>query len=422
MAEAVGESEAAWDAVIVGAGAAGLLAAARAAECGRRTLLLEKNDQSGVKILMSGGTRCNVTHATDERGIVDAFGRQGRFLHSALAALGPADVVQLLADEGVPTKVEATGKVFPLSNQARDVRDALERIARRNGAQIAFGEPLLSFQPADGGGFKLATPRRSLVARRLLITSGGMSYPASGTTGEGYGWAKQVGHRIEPPRPALTPITTSAPWVPPLRGVSVIDAAVKAAAASANRRVQRSLPQARGGLLFAHFGLSGPAVLDVSRIVTAPDRPDDLHLVLDLLPNTSVDEVDMQFRPVQGRGGQRVATLAPPELPRRLFEALVAEAGVDRDLRLAELPSDARRRLTQHIKALTVPVAGVLGFRRAEVTAGGVPLDEVDSRDLQSKLVPGLFFAGEVLDLDGPIGGYNFQAAFSTGWLAGSSL
>src|SRR5688500_16617370 len=174
-----------WDVAVVGAGAAGLLAAIRAAEAGRRTLLLEKNGRPGVKILMSGGTRCNITQATDSRGIVTAFGSQGPFLHSALAALGPQQLVDLIEAEGVPTKVEATGKIFPVSNKASDVLDSLLRRLARSGCQLALEEPLSDLELAPGG-FQLTTPRQMLLAQKVILTTGGRSYPGSGTTGDGY--------------------------------------------------------------------------------------------------------------------------------------------------------------------------------------------------------------------------------------------
>src|SRR5262245_27907786 len=207
-----------WDVVVIGAGAAGLLAAARAAELGRRTLLLEKNRKPGVKILMSGGTRCNLTHATDNRGIVEAFGPPGRFLHSALAALSVEDTVALFEAGGVPTKVEETGKVFPVSNKATDVLDALLRRLRRSGAALALAEPVTDLRPTDAG-LALTTPHRVVTGARVILTTGGQSYPGCGTTGDGYRFTARLGHTIVPPRPALVPVKVSAPWVAELRGV-----------------------------------------------------------------------------------------------------------------------------------------------------------------------------------------------------------
>jgi predicted Rossmann fold flavoprotein len=402
-----------WDVVVIGAGAAGLMAAIRAAERGRRTLVLEKNRRPGVKILMSGGTRCNITHATDNRGIVEAYGPPGRFLHSALAAFGVEDTVAFFEGEGVATKVEQTGKVFPVSNKAADVLDALLRRLHRSGAVLALGEPVTEMRPTEAG-LALTTSHRVVTGARVILTTGGRSYPGSGTTGDGYGFAAQFGHTIVTPRPALVPVTVEAPWVAGLRGITIPDAAVRVLDGD------RAVADRRGSLLFAHFGLSGPVVLDVSRAVSSHPLPQTLTLELDLLPSVKEPDLDELLRRESAASGKRqLAGVLPEELPRRLGETLVTLAGMPADRRAAALSRPERGRLVQAVKRLLLPVTGTLGFGRAEVTAGGVSLDEVDSRSLRSKRVSGLFIAGEVLDLDGPIGGYNFQAAWSTGWLAG---
>src|SRR5260370_13973229 len=246
----MGMSEQSWDVIVIGAGAAGLLAAIRAAELGRRTLLLEKNRRPGVKILMSGGTRCNLTHATDNRGIVEAFGPSGRFLHSALAALSVQETIAFFETEGVATKIESTGKVFPVSNKAADVLDALLGRLRASGATLALEEPLRELRWTDGR-FRLSTSRRALSAPRIILTTGGRSYPGSGTTGDGYSIAAQFGHTIVPPRPALVPVRVAPPWVAGLRGFTLPDVAGRVVES------EKALTRARGGLLFPHFGLPG---------------------------------------------------------------------------------------------------------------------------------------------------------------------
>ena len=408
-----------WDVIVVGAGAAGLVAAERAATRGRKTLLLERNRKPGVKILMSGGTRCNLTHATDARGIVAAYGPPGRFLHSALAALGPQDLVALVENEGVPTKVEETGKVFPVSNRAGDVLAAFLARLRRSGCELALEESLVQLDRAAEG-FRLVTSKRTLSAGRVIITTGGQSYPGCGTTGDGYRWATQLGHSLVPPRPALVPVTTADDWARSLSGITIPDVRLRLIEPGERPRV---LDERRGSLLFAHFGLSGPVVLDISRHVSGHPSPQSLRLECDFLPDQRPADLDERLRrQAAAEGRKQLTALVPASLPRRLAEALVNVAGLAADGKAGELSKAGRAALVQAIKAASLCVTGTRGFAKAEVTAGGVPLDEIDSSTMQSKLAPGLFLAGEVLDLDGPIGGYNFQAAFSTGWLAGESV
>jgi predicted Rossmann fold flavoprotein len=402
--------------VVVGGGAAGLLAAARAAERGRRTLLLEKNRKPGAKILMSGGTRCNITQNTDARGIVEAFGPQGRFLHSALAALSPADLVTLIEVEGVPTKIEVTGKIFPVSDKASDVLAALMRRLGRSGCELALDEPCVELARSDDT-FQLVTSKRVLRPEKVILTTGGQSYPGCGTTGDGYRWLAALGHRIIPPRPALTPVTTNAPWVLPLKGVTIPDVVVRVIAEN-----PACLAARRGSFLFTHFGLSGPVVLDVSRAITGHPQP-GLELECDFLPAVRADDLEDHLRrECAADGKKQLGGIVARHLPRRLADAIVQTIGLSAGLKAAELSKRDRGRLVAAIKRTRIPVSGTRGFKKAEVTAGGAALDEIDSRTLQSKIVPNLFIAGEILDLDGPIGGYNFQAAFSTGYLAAESV
>ncbi len=409
-------TELSWDVIVLGAGAAGLMASIHAAERGLRVLLLEKNRKPGVKILMSGGTRCNLTHATDNRGIVEAYGPPGRFLHSALAAFSVQDTIDFFEADGVPSKVEETGKVFPVSNRAVDVLDALLRRLTRSGATLALGEPAQEIRHGDRR-FEIITPLRVVTAPKVIIATGGKSYPGSGTTGDGFTFARAFGHSIVPPRPALVPITTSAPWVAALRGLTIPDTGVKVVDGD------KCLIARRGSLLFAHFGLSGPVVLDVSRVVSGHPSPSSLQLELDFLPPVAETEFDEWLRvasPAQGK--KLLAVILAERIPRRLADELLGIVALSADRRGAGLSRADRVRLVSAVKRCRVPIRGTLGFEKAEVTAGGVALNEVDSHTMQSKLQPGLFLAGEVLDLDGPIGGYNFQAAWSTGWLAGGSI
>ncbi len=427
-----------YNVAILGAGAAGLCAAIRAAERGLSVLLLEKNRRPGVKILMSGGTRCNLTNARGlrdlrvvsgpidpaydprqaqgARSIQQAFGAGGKFLAPSLRSLGVKRTVELFEAEGVATKIEGNGKVFPSTDRAADVLDALVRRLGRSGAFLRTNTPSLDVS-ATAEGFEIQVPDATVRANRVILAVGGRSYPGCGTSGDGYAIARKFGHSIVEPRPALVPLRVDAAWVPTLKGLTVPDVA-----ASIRSDGGPALLERREAMLFAHFGLTGPAILDVSRAVARHDGPGRLDLALDLAPDSRAEDLDRHFQ-AAGRVGRRaVAGMMPDCLPRRLAEAVMVACNLPADRMGPDLSRDERRRLVAGIKGLRLPVAGTLGFAKAEVTSGGVALDEVDPKTLESRLRPGLHFAGEVLDLDGLIGGYNFQAAWSTGWLAGESV
>lgn len=413
-----------WDLVVIGAGATGLIAATQAAEGGLRTLLLEKNNKPGVKILMSGGTRCNLTHATDRRGILAMFpANQAAFLQSALAAFGPEDLQEYVTAEGIALKTESTGKVFPASDSAVDIQQAFLGRLKRSGALLSTGEGVRNLaRDRDSGVWWIETSVRRITADRLLLTSGGQSYPGCGTTGEGYRWARELGHSIVTPRPALVPLVVQLPWLNALQGITIPDVEVAVFDLSSTQK-QKPLAKSRQSFLFTHFGCSGPAVLNVSRVVTEFENFEQLRLRCDWLPEKKEDELRDWLLHEATQGGKRLVSTALAQLlPHRLVEALVVNAGIPSDRKLSELTKTERAALLRQIKEMELPIDGTLGFAKAEVTAGGISLQQVDSRTMRSKIVPNLWSAGELLDIDGPIGGYNFQAAFSTGYLAALNL
>ncbi len=409
------------DVVILGAGAAGLLAAIRAAERGKKVLLLERNKKPGSKVLMSGGTRCNVTHDGAWEEVARRFGKRAeRFLRPSMRAFGPRDAMQWFEDHGVALKTEPPhGKVFPRSNRATDVLAALVDAARAKGVELRTGSRVLAVEARDGV-FSVKHEGGEASAPRVMVAVGGMSYPKAGFTGDGYAIAKAFGHTVLTPRPALVPLVVEKP-LEGCSGVALTDVRVGLAVASG-----KILATTRGELLFTHRGLSGPAALDLSGELTARtsgvvrDVAGPFEVALDLLPEVGHEALQGEL---SEKSRRTVATHAHERgLPRSLVKALLKWAKVPEERTLQDLRRDERTGLVRALKDLRLVVTGTTGFDRAEVTAGGVELDEVEPGTLESRKVRGLHFIGEVLDAHGPIGGYNFQAAWSTGWAAGSAV
>jgi predicted Rossmann fold flavoprotein len=398
--------------VVIGAGAAGMVASAEAARRGATVILLEKNTKTGVKILMSGGTRCNLTHDTDARGITESFGHAKRFLQKSVGSFPPHAVVEMFHRLDVPTKREATGKIFPQSNRAIHVRDALHNDVVRSGAEIRLNSPVRKIYRHDDT-WQIATERETLQADRVIVTAGGRSWPGCGTTGDAYQWLSKLGHTIVPTRPALVPLVGGYPWTKALSGITLDDCVVSVRSNNAKAK-KRALIERRSSWLFTHFGFSGPAAMDVSGTMTAAASLKDVRLSIDLIPEVSTGDLETLLANRSGDGGRRkVASIFSQWLPSRLVDALATQSGGN--LPIAQLPGRVMQSWIENTKRLHLPVNGTRGFAKAEVTAGGVSLKEVDPRTMASRIVDDLFIAGEVLDVDGWIGGYNFQAAFATG-------
>ncbi len=418
-----------WDAIVIGGGAAGLWAAGTAALRGRRVLVLEKNNKPGPKILMSGGTRCNITHHCDSKKIAEAFGKNGKALLSPLQRLSPSDVVQEFSRMGVATKVEDTGKVFPVSNRAIDVRDALVKRLDDAGGSIRSGVAAQNVVRSPIGlGFEIQLQQETLWAEKILVATGGLSYSGCGTTGDGYPWLEAMGHRITPLRPALTPLLSHDEWVHELSGITLDDVFVQAfvpyempegSLSKQARRFERS--SSRGGFLWTHFGCSGPTAMNVSRFYTGCHDLIGAKLLVDMYPESSHQSLD-DWLVQESKGARTILSTMAQRVPRRVVEVMLKKSQVRADIRMSELSRTHRSKLVSMMKQFEIPIHGTRGYAKAEVTAGGVDLGEVNFQSMQSRKVDGLFLAGEILDLDGPIGGFNFQAAWSTGHTAGLHL
>ena len=399
--------------VIVGGGAAGLLAGAsaalrlRAAGADAPVLVLEATREPGRKVLVSGGGRCNLLPSREARGrFVSSSPRRllDRFLDRFPLEAQRAFFEGLL---GGPLREEAgSGKLFPPSGRAREVRDALVAYARRAGAELRPGSVVRGVSLRPGGGFDVRLEGETLRAERLVLATGGRSVLAGGADAAGFEWAAALGHSVRPLVPALVPLTGSAPAHAALAGVS-LEATVTA-------RSGGESATARGGFLFTHRGWSGPAVLDVSHVVAralAGGPPCEVTVRF----GGSAEDWDAALR----GGSGTLSGLLRGALPDRLAALVLAQASVAAETPLHRLPREERRRVVRSLAELPLPVAGTEGFRTAEVTAGGVALEEVDPGSGSSRLVPGLFLSGELLDAVGPIGGFNFQWAWATGRAAG---
>lgn len=414
------------DICIVGAGAAGLWAASRAA--GRSIVLLEKMPRTGTKVLASGGTRCNLTTTLAAEAAGELFGpRAARFLRPAFRALPPAELRARFHELGVPTVEAPLEKIFPSSGRARDVRDALERAAIEHGARIHCEHGVRAIDRAPSAWRVHTSGGATLACRSLIVCPGGASYPRTGTTGDGYAWLAELGLAVVEPVPALVPLTSPASWVRELTGIAVQDVVAKLVGENGTVLGTRQRP-----ILFTHRGVSGPGAMDLSAHVAraqmqAPRRGGNCPsfvLRLDLQP--SVDRETLRARLIERAGDAgtpRVSRALDRSLPARLLEAVARQAGLaEADPRINGLDRAARHRWIEALKGLDVPVDGTLGFDHAEVTSGGLALTHVDPGTMQVRGFEGLFACGEILDVDGPIGGLNFQAAFATAELAARAV
>ena len=403
------------DVLIIGAVPAGLMAAATAAAAGRCVLVCERLAAPGRKLLATGGGRCNLTTTAPAEALLSAFGRRGRFLEPALRALPPDAIRAFFAAAGVPTVVQADGCVFPASQRARDVLDALQRAATAAGAQIRSGVIVQRLEVRQHAVAGVATDTGTIAVRQVILAAGGCAYPTLGSDGSGFRLAREAGLEVVPPVPALVPLVTADDWPRGLAG-TVADRAVVRLETKG-----RAPPPREGPLLFTHRGVSGPPVLDLSGEVAGRLAAGGGAPVLRIAWRADRDVAAWRVLFERWRsehGGRALHNLLAGELPARLAATLCGLAGA-----AGTAAARASRAQLEGLAALCGdaprPIVATEGWERAMVTRGGIALDEVDPRTLASRRVAGLSFAGEVLDLDGPCGGYNLTWAFASGRLAG---
>lgn len=404
--------------LVIGGGAAGLLAGIAAAQNGAQTVILEKMRRPGKKILITGKGRCNITNNCDLQEIIKNIPGNGRFLNSALRRFTNQDIVQLLEDNGLPTKVERGGRVFPVSDKAADVVDTFVKIYKNYGGRL-FTDCKVKSITAEFGKITGAVTAdgQKFAADAVILAAGGSSYPGTGSDGSGVKLAKALGHTIVPLAPSLVPLESDSPYIAGLQGLSLRN--IEGTVYADGKKIGSEFSE----MLFTHFGVSGPIILSLSKCVAEAfaKGAQEVELAIDLKPALDKDKLDARLqRDFTQYSRKQMPNGMKDLLPQRLIAPVLDQAFIDEEKFVNQLSRAERRRLVDVLKAFTVPITGTRPIAEAIVTAGGVSLKEIDPKTMESKLIKGLFFAGEVMDIDGYTGGYNLQAAFSTGYAAGT--
>jgi len=416
----------ATEVAVIGAGGAGLLAGIAAARAGARTVVYERNAKPARKVAISGGGRCNFSNTLDARGFVKLFGDEhARLLGHALRAFSNEELIHMLAARGVAGAVERHYRLYTKSGRGQDVVDALVAELRDAGGELVSGAHVTGLERDTASGlFRLTLAQKEPAsrARSVIVCTGGLSYPATGSTGDGYAWARESGHGVTDLKPALVGLSVAEQWPRKLAGLAWEDALVElwplpSKAQIENRKSKISTERAE--ILFTHFGVSGPAVIDTSNAFVRSGLQ-SARVTIDFFPDSSREQLDADLlNRFKQNAGRIPAVALKGLLPARLLEHFASELGRDAQTYVSKLPKAGRMKLLEAFKHTELTVTGTRGMEFGEVTAGGVAWEDLDPATLESRRVPGLFFAGEILDLTGRCGGFNLQAAFSTGYLAG---
>lgn len=410
--------------IVIGGGAAGMLAAIAAAGAGAKVLLLEKNEKLGKKLFITGKGRCNLTNAADMKEVQESVVSNPRFLFSAFREYTNADIMRLIEENGCPLKTERGQRVFPVSDHSYDVINALERALKRAGVSWRLNAEVSGIETdvaADGtaavSGVRLCDGAL-LPADRVVLATGGLSYPATGSDGAGLRFAERLGHRITSALPSLVPLLIREQSIAAdLMGLSLKNVSISI------REGNKERYSDFGELLFTHFGLSGPVILSASAVVGPLLKKKELALFIDLKPALSGEQLDQRllrdFSDLQNRALKNALSGL---FPSRLISEVIRQSGVSPERRIHDLTREERAALVGATKGLHYTLTGLRGFNEAIITKGGVSVKEVNPSTMESKRISGLYFAGELLDLDALTGGFNLQIAWSTGWLAGKSV
>ena len=404
-------------AVIIGGGAAGLFCAGLAAQRGLDVTVLDKNAKPARKLLITGKGRCNVTNNCTPEDFLQNVRTNPRFLYSAIHAFAPADTMRFFEERGVPLKTERGSRVFPVSDKAVEIVDALTAFAKQSGVKIVPKTRAAAVSCENGAVTGVVCEdRQKFDAAAVVIATGGASYPLTGSNGDGYRLAAQLGHSVIPSRPSLVPVVTAEPWCAEMMGLSLKN--VTLTLKNANNKV---VYQELGEMLFTHFGISGPLVLSASSYMTEP--PQTYRISIDMKPALEPDQLDARIlRDFEEQKNKDFANSLDALLPRKMIPVVVRLSGIPADTKVNSVTREQRRKLVSLIKALPLTPVRFRPIEEAIITSGGVSVKEISPKTMESKLINGLFFAGEVVDVDAFTGGFNLQIAFATAFLAAQSL
>ncbi len=406
-----------FDIIVVGAGPAGLLAAGRAAELGAKVLILEKMRSEGRKLLITGKGRCNITNAASIGEFITHVFPNGKFLRNAFSQYFSKDILELLEKHGLESVLERGGRYFPVTDKSLDVLRALLKWVNESGVEIRCDQRVEKLHIENDLMIGVKANGEFFAAPKVILATGGKSYPATGSTGDGYELARQVGHTIEKPIPALVPLETKGSVAQKLQGLNLKN--VKAVIWVDGKKAGEDF----GEMIFTHFGLSGPIILTLSRIaVAALQNNKKVELTIDLKPALDEQKLDARLiRDLNEHGKKQIGNIFREWLPASMIPVFIELLQLDPEKECHQVTGNERKQIRNLMKNLRFEVSHNRSFKEAIITAGGIVTSEISPKTMESKLISGLYFAGEMIDLDAETGGYNLQIAYSTGWLAGNS-
>ena len=407
-----------FDIAVIGAGPAGMIAAGVAAKSGAKVILIEKNEQLGKKLLLTGNGRCNITNAEfNLRKLVENYGKDGEFLFHAFFVFGPKEVINFFDGLGVKTKMENDNRVFPISEKAEDVLNALKTYLLKNKVTISFNSQVSKVIVKDNKIEKLIVGDNEIIAKKYIFCTGGKSCPITGSTGDGFKWVSDLGHSISALSPALVPIRLKEKWVKDLQGLALKD--VKVSVLQNGKKCFQEI----GDILFTHFGLSGPVILNISKRIGELLKKGEVRLSLDFFPNLKIEDLNKKIQEEIDKNPKKfIKSLFVDFIPQRFITVFLKNLGIDDNKQANNITNEEKRAIVELLKNTEVVATELLGFELAMVTSGGISLKEIDHKTMKSKIIDNLFFAGEIINIDGRTGGFNLQACWSTGYLAGKNV